>query len=103
MCLLPHAGARDARAAEQAERREPRWLSLIAARLSGSPGLSCSSRSMVARARAHVADDQHVIDEDLRPFVNGEHRIDARAIGAVVRRPHRPWRSDIRGSDSSAR
>ena len=57
-----------------------RWLSTRLLSPSGWPGVTNSSRSIVSHARPGVADDEHVIDEDLRPLADEEPDVGPRTI-----------------------
>ena len=62
----------DPRAAEQAERGQPALALVDRAEAERIAGLHLQLALDRLGAGAHVADDQHVIDEHLRPFANRE-------------------------------
>ena len=80
-----------------------RWLSLIALRLNGSPALDLQLALDRLRAGPDVADDQHVVDEHLRPLADAERDRRRRVPSSAERRAWpRQWRSRSRDPDTPA-
>ena len=75
---VPQLG--DPHAPEQPERRQPPLALVDRGRLNGSPGFDLQLALDRLGAGPHVADDQHVVDEHLRPFADEKRDIDTRAV-----------------------
>ena len=94
---------RDVDAAEQPERRDARARLVFLLLRERLPALQLHfAENRVAR-RALVADDQHVIDQNLRPLVDGEAELDLRSVADGLRRGLAPSLPGSRDSDTAAR
>ena len=82
--LTAVAQLRDARAPEQAERRQAPLALVDRAEAEGIARFHLQLVLDGAGARPHVADDEHVIDEDLRPLANHEGDRHVRAVLAEL-------------------
>ena len=77
---------RDVDAAEQPERRDARARLVFLLLRERLPALELHFAQNRFARRALVADDQHVVDQNLRPLVDGEAELDLRSVADGFRR-----------------